>query len=46
MCKEKTYSIPSLLTLTNVIFLFDAAVEGNTSCFGSAIQVLPSDLAN
>ena len=38
--------MPFLLTLTNVIFLFDAAVKGNTSRFGSDMQVLPSDLAN
>ena len=50
----KAYFISSLLTLTNVIFLFDVEVKGNTSRFRSgnttrfrsAIQVLPSDLAN
>ena len=46
LCKEKTYFIPSLLTFTNVIFLFDVPVKVNTSRFGSAIQLLPSDLAN
>ena len=46
LCKEKTYFIPSLLTFTNVIFLFDVPVKVNTSHFGSAIQLLPSDLAN
>ena len=38
--------MPSLLTLTNLICLFDVAVKGNTSRFGSAIQVLHSDLEN
>ena len=46
LCKEKTYFIPSLLTFTNVIFLFDVPVKVNTSRFGSAIQLLPSDLSN
>ena len=46
LCKEKTYFIPSLLTFTNVIFLFDVPVKVNTSRFGSAIRLLPSDLAN
>ena len=46
LCKEKTYFIPSLLTFTNVMFLFDFPVKVNTSRFGSAIQLLPSDLAN
>ena len=46
LCKEKTYFIPTLLTFTNVIFLFDVPVKVNTSRFGSAIQLLPSDLAN
>ena len=46
LCKEKTCFIPSLLTFTNVIFLFDVPVKVNTSRFGSAIQLLPSDLSN
>ena len=51
LCKEKTYLItclylPSILAFTNVIFWFDVTVKGNTSGFGSAIQVLPSHLEN